>query len=70
MRVFDKYLAESGLTWEELDECAGCQPTHWMVSETSGFNLCSYHEGFATGYEKGLETERVWVKSNPGGDTE
>jgi hypothetical protein len=53
MRLFDANLEASGLTFEELENCAGCQPTHWKVSATSGFNLCSYHEGYVAGFENG-----------------
>lgn len=58
MKLFDKYLEKSGLTFEELENCHGCQPTNWRVSDTSGFNLCSYHEGFVAGFEKGERQER------------
>jgi hypothetical protein len=53
MKLFDSNLEASGLTFDELENCQGCEPTQWKISPTSGFNLCSYHEGFVAGFEAG-----------------
>lgn len=74
MRLFDNEanLKASGLTFDELDNCEGCQPTHWQLSDTSGFNLCSYHEGYVTGFEKGQIEEHEYrlAPATPKGDPE
>ena len=52
-RVFVSLVEESGLTREQLDECQGCQMNTWLGKPGSQFILCSYHEGFVDGFEKG-----------------
>ncbi len=59
MRVLSGNPESVGLTPQTLDSCRGCRRVRRIFRKLPGWLLCSFHEGYSTGYVVGYEDALV-----------